>query len=233
MNCRRNNQVVGVTIAAAIVGAMGATGCGETSNQAPSAVADVALVLPDGALVSEIGYAVYAADGTTLTAGTKDYTDRLTPLSIGLALPPGNGYTMELAATSIRGDACDGLSDPFNITGGASTPVNVTLVCDPTLGYPDQCPVLASWSAALAPSPAPPGTINLYAFATDADTQDIVSYTWSAATGTFADPTDPSTTYTCASTAATTVTLVIDDHHQSQGCQTTAVLPVGCGAPQP
>jgi hypothetical protein len=209
-------------------------GCGAGPEApAPAVRANVALVLPDGALVSAIAFAVTTPDGTTVLFGTKDYTQRATPLALTLSLASGKGYVLELAATSARGDSCDGLSQPFDVTAGKPASIDVTLVCDPMRGYVDECPVLQAWSATLQPRPAPPGTIDLYAFATDQDAGDVISYQWTAAAGAFSNPSSPSPVYTCASAAPALVTLTIDDHHQPQGCTTVAQLPVGCGAPQP
>lgn len=156
-------------------------------------------------------------------------------------LPVGTGYVITLAALDSTGAVfCTGTSLPFDITDGAMTQVDMVLTCGQN---PDDlrgdvainasfetfdfnvCPVLNSVSA--IPSTIPEGgdsSINVVF--SDRETAVLI-YSWSAAFGSFDDPTVSDPTYTCSVAGPQTLTVLVSDGDPA--CDQTLDILVGCG----
>jgi hypothetical protein len=199
----------------------------------------LSLSLPDGTTVSQVAYRVLSSAAVTITTGTFDVSDPNAKPAIQLSLPAATGDTVLLTATRSDGQACSGQSAPFNVVAGQSVVVDVTVVCgggslatnagsaviNGNVSRGNNCPVLASWAASPLQASAPGGTIALSALATDAD-GDALTYSWSAAAGTFAGP-GPSTTYVCAASGPQTIDLSVTDG-RTPPCPAKVSIDVSC-----
>lgn len=185
----------------------------------------IAVELPGGAVVTSFSYTVLGADGTPLVVGTQ-ILGADAPLIIDLDLPPGNGDTVQIAATSSSGEACTGTSGSFNVVAGQPTLVSLTMLCSPASTAVDHCPTVASWAV----EPNGDGAFNLSVAATDPDAGDLLSYTWSATAGTFSDTSLAVTSFSCDAAGVAQLTLTVYDNHTPSGCAATIVLPIECSA---
>jgi hypothetical protein len=220
------------THAALIIAALLIVGCGE-NDASVGPPARVALVLHGGSITGWVSYTVYASSGVAVISGGESVSDPNASLFVQLRIPPGKGDVVQMSATTSAGEPCSGTSAPFDVVAGESANVEVTLICTPTTTGADHCPTVVFWSASAA-STGPPGTFDLSAVARDLDATDVLSFSWTAASGAFGSPTASVTSYACGAVPASTVTLTVSDDHLPASCNTTVILPVSCpAAPTP
>ncbi len=144
--------------------------------------------------------------------------------NISIFLPTGSGYTINMTGTSSSSVACAGTSSAFAVTAGGTTPVALTVTCGgggpmpgggivnvtTTVGAGDRCPVLTYYS--VNPTSLKVGDQSiLSATATDPDTGDTVTYSWTATAGTVTNGTNQNATYVCSAVGTATITLSYDD----------------------
>lgn len=108
------------------------------------------------------------------------------------------------------------------ITAGVTGQVSLSLQdVAPSPPYSNETPILDSLLASTT-QVAPGGNVSLLASAHDPDSGDTVSYAWTAPAGSFASPSQASTTWTAPSTPGpVTLTLTVSD---SRGASLTATL---------
>jgi len=123
--------------------------------------------------------------------------------------PAGSGGAGGASGTGGRDGGLDAASD---------VPININLTID-------QCPTVV---ADATPVVTPLGSsVNVNGNGTDPD-NDPLTYAWSAATGTFADPSAASTSYTCAQAGDVSLTVTVSDRR----CDTQTSLTITCQAAQ-
>jgi hypothetical protein len=210
-----------LAVAALFMGSVAAVSCSNKNDSAPLAAdrADygsvgLALKLANGADIASIGYKI-TGNGITPITGTIPLTDPTATVSVQVkGLPVGTGYIAELTAASADGKTTCGGTATFAIMSASTTSVTVHLQCRTAgvatgtviiKGTLNNCPTLSTLIAAPA-TVAPGGTINLSATAADAD-GDALSYSWTAAGGTFGSANAASTTFKATGEQAVTITV--------------------------
>jgi len=194
-----------------------ASGC--TSENAAGSTGALALDLElgDGVLVDIVTWRV-TREGMPPMAGEVDTSAPGSTASLEVfGLPPGDGYTITMEATSRDGEtACAGDAG-FAIDSGEVTEVAVMLYCKrgPTFGgirvdgSLNVCAELVK--AVVSPLTTSVGQdIDLLAEVVDAE-GDAVKLSWSAGVGTIADSSAAATTYRCEQPGDDDVRIVVSD----------------------
>ena len=145
-------------------------------------------------------------------------------------VPPGIGYQVELTAQSVDGQTtCDGTA-PVDVQSGQTSSVTVVMECrGPATGGVvvvsgsfNSCPAITSFSGApIAISVG--GSITVSVAAVNPDSNPL-TYLWSAPSGSFAAPSQTTTSFTCTTAGMTTLTVTVSDGM----CDDAATLPVDC-----
>ncbi len=134
-------------------------------------------------------------------------------------LPAGTGRTFSAEAFNSAGARLyAGTAPNVTIMAKGTTAVSITLQeVNPAPPFANAAPVITALSA--APSLVEPGgSVTLNASATDANTGDTLTYAWSAPSGSFAQPSSLSTSWTAPTSAATVpLTLTVTDSKGLQG----------------
>jgi hypothetical protein len=242
---KKRGQIVAAAISiekAVICGAIASCLIGVSCNSAsrePSGSADdgsvgLALVLPSGATVNQLHWALLqmksagqapvpvTVSGVALAGDISLETSGSTP-SVAFGGPKGTMYVVKLSAMEANGGSrtCAGSSDIFAIDAGQVTKVTVLITCASTAGLGDagvavtgkldNCPSIVA-AAASSLVVAAGATIQLSATATDVDLEPV-TYSWKADQGTFDDAAAAVTKYHCPATPGLqTITLEVADH---------------------
>jgi hypothetical protein len=213
----------------------------------PTGHVNLAFVLPGGTTVSSVAWKVFSSTSAVLASGIINTTNPNSTPTVIVGLPAGTGDTVTMTTTTSNGASCSGTSAPFSVVPGQMIlQVPVTLTCGTvatdggfnsvvvsgTIVPGDNCPALVSWSLSPQSTAANGGTIDVSGTASDSDTGDTLSYTWSATAGTFGNKNSSSTTYTCAAAGSQTLTLSISDNHMPAPCVVNVTFPtVDCTLP--
>jgi hypothetical protein len=167
--------------------------------------------------VTSVRITVSAADMPTRTADLVKTNNQWSGL-IG-KLPAGTGRTFSAEAFNSSGTRLyAGSATGVTILAKQTTAVSITLQeVSPAPPFANAAPVITSLSAAPG-TVEPSGTVTLNASASDANPNDALTYTWSAPSGAFAQPSSLSTTWTAPASAATVpLTLTVTDTKGLQG----------------
>jgi hypothetical protein len=208
-----------------------AFGCDDTSNEptdlgATTTTTQIALSVPTGWSVLEVGWIVEAADGSTLASGTENVPVPQQTLSLGLVLPVGHGEVLSLQALTANGTLCSGTSDPFDVVAGAPGSINLSMVCDLTSYTQVSCPNVLVQGPTPSQATSPNGTVSIVAIAESSGT-NVPAYSWAATGGYFSGTNAGSTLYTCSRAGAQTIFLTVS-YAALPDCSTTFLLPVSC-----
>jgi len=199
-----------------------AGGCGDNSSAVPcSSLLRVELEVTTEVegldpVISEVLW-VITGNGMAPMMGTIDTSDPNATASVEVfGLEPAR-YRIELEATSDDGaSSCRG-STMFDVTAGVATEVAVLLRCsgEERLGAVrvngefNICPELTK--AVVAPLQTSVGNvIDVQSQAVDAE-DDAIEYSWTADSGTFANPSAAATFYTCEETGDHQLTISITE----------------------
>ncbi len=200
-------------LATAIVGA----GCGGDSGPVDSPGSlQLTLELSGGAQIDEVAYEITGNDMPPM-GGTVDTSAPGATASVEVfGIPPGDGYLVKMAATSVDGGtSCEG-STAFDVDVGRVTSVMVMLRCKAPQrlggvrvnGKLNVCAELTK--AVVSPLQTSAGfEIDVSAESLDAE-GDPISFRWTPG-GSFAEPTSTQTTYTCRDSGAQTITIEVSD----------------------
>ena len=134
-------------------------------------------------------------------------------------LPAGTGRTFTAEAFNSSGSRLyAGAATGVTILARQTTAVSITLQeVTPPPPFANAAPVITSLSAAPG-TVEPGGVVTLIASASDANPGDTLTYAWSAPSGSFAQPSSLSTTWTAPASAATVaLTLTVTDSKGLQG----------------
>jgi hypothetical protein len=197
-------------------------GCSGNSSAVPCSsvlliVLDVTTDVEGPDLVIDEVLWTITGDGMAAMVGVIDTSDpNATPSVEVFGLEPG-GYVIELEATSENGEStCRGAAT-FDVTAGVATEVAVLLRCKVgerlgavrVNGTFNICAELTK--AVVAPLQTSVGNvITVRSQAEDAE-GDAIEYSWTANSGTFADPSAAATFYTCEETGNDQLTISVTD----------------------
>jgi hypothetical protein len=175
------------------------------------------LTLADGIEVDVVDY--YISGNGVDTSGSINVSAAGSSASIEVfGLPPGQGYLIEMQATSTNGEVtCRGLA-LFDVEVGESTSVMVMLNCRLPAdlgglrvdGKFNICAALRQ--VVVSPLQTSVGNdIELESVADDEEGDNTIQYQWTATGGSFTDPSAPSTDYTCEEVGEQSVTIEVSD----------------------
>lgn len=243
--------LLAVATIAAVTVALSAQGC---SRQGAALRSDagplqdlgqvgLALILPDGTLVSSVRFVLNDAEGVTIRQGDINLgTDHGATVSAVIgAVRAGEGYAVTLGTDLGTAGTCQGMSAPFAVVATETTTVSVLLLCRAIAnsgsvivgGVMDLCPVVASFS--ISPLSVSVGaTIDVSAVGFDPDPGDVVAYTWTSPGGTFESPHAPTTRFRCLSAGQHALTITVDDGivpgstPPRYRCSASESIPIGC-----
>jgi hypothetical protein len=220
--------------------------CAACSNVEKGPIGDLrlALSLPNGDTVTVVSFTVLSSSNETLAQGSIDVTDAGATATAIFSVPSSSGDTLVMSAET-DSTSCTGSSDPFDVVPAQSVSVDVVMVCTVPVAAPedglvhinttfvegDTCPQLTSWMASPLEATAPGGTVQVAVAASDPDAGDTLTYNWGSVgtpLGSFADPSAPSTVYTCAAVGSDSLQVVVSDNHQPVPCTATKVFQVTC-----
>jgi hypothetical protein len=238
---RISARLSGLLAAGALCTGVLAANCSKNTDHSDVGTMKLALTLPSGATVNSVHWEIDSSTGAVLRSGTINTSDKNATPSVDTSCPAGTGDRVTLTATTSDGTSCTGTSAPFNVVAGASVGVNVTLLCgggvptqnngsvivNGTIIEGDNCPLLTSWVASPLQTSVG-GAIDVAATAVDADVRDMLTYSWSAPTGTFANPMAATTQFICGAGGPVTLTVVVSDNHSPTPCTTSMTFPVTC-----
>jgi hypothetical protein len=221
-----------------LVGASAAVeGCGERAtmiDNSQSGSVDIAL-LAGGITLTSVRYTITGPSGFA-TSGTINVASSSTISTIIGGLPAENGFTITLSATGSNGATTCGGSATFNVTAGAVAKVNVTLDCHQPAttgsvavnGTLNVCPVADGLSA--NPADVAVGfPVALAVVAHDPDNGPApVSYSWTAASGSFSSAISATPTFVCTMPGQVTLMVTASDGDSTAGCPATMSVVITC-----
>ena len=151
-------------------------------------------------------------------------------------LRAGSGYAITLNATGTDSTTMCGGSASFDVTAHAVTSVSVTLDCHQPAktgsvalnGNLNVCPVADGISA--NPADVTVGApVALAIAAHDADGgPSLLTYSWTATSGTFSNPSSATPSFVCSSPGPVTLTVAVSDGDTAPGCADTQSVVVTC-----
>jgi hypothetical protein len=236
-----NRYDLGLTLLALAASAL-VTACGGEPDPArPTTEADAGsiglkLVLPTGAAINAVSYAITGPGGFSKT-GSLDVSHSKGVSGIIGALPAGNGYSITLSASTADGSTSCAGSGSFDVAAHTTNPVSVTLDCHEGArtgsvavnGTINLCPVIDGLAA--NPAEVTVGSaLSLMLSAHDSDAApSALSYKYSASSGSFSSTTSATTSFTCTAPGKVTITAVASDGDVP--CDATTSVDVVCSLP--
>ena len=203
---RTRGFAVGLAMSVALCAACSTSG---SQNAPATGMVSAALTLPDGASIDALEYEI-TGNGVTPITGTINVANSTTAnFQLG-GIAAGTGYTLSISATTSDAQSCAG-SGPFDIVANQTTSVVVQVQCGVGLnsggvsvdGSVATCSIVSGLSA----NPTEVVVGGTIALAGSTSPRSAVS--WSAAAGTFGDPSASSTAYTCTDAGQQTITLAV------------------------
>jgi hypothetical protein len=217
-------------------------GCNGSSSRNGAATSDgnvgsvgVALTLAPGVIVLSASYTISNPNGFS-SSGTVDVSASNTLSFVVGSLPTGDGYTVQINATSSDGGTTCLGSAPFSVAAHMTTAVTVHLTCHQATrtgsvavnGTINICPV-ADGVSAIPADVAVGFPLALAVMAHDADGgPSPLSYHWTAASGSFSDASSATPTFTCNMPGPVTVTATVSDGDLAPGCADSLSVVVTC-----
>jgi acid phosphatase len=200
------------------------------------------LTIPGGQPIASIVWTITGPNGasTVVQSGTTNVGNSQTVSFLVGGIPSGTGYSISLSgATTVGGVTCSG-SAGFSITPRATTNVSVLLQCSATAPDSGSANVSASLfnCGTVTGISASPSEVNLgYPVALSASATGAnpaaLTYSWSAPSGSFDNPSAPNPNFSCGAPGPVTLTVTVGDGAVPDGgtcapTQTTATVQVQC-----
>jgi hypothetical protein len=185
------------------------SGCStEVADQAMGTV-NMELQIAPGVTINTVNWSINnATSGFTRTGSVNVRFSNVISFQVG-AIPAGTGYTITLTATSADGAfSCTG-SASFSVTGGATTPVSLTLRCSTAPGGQGTIVVVGTTQVcanldSLGASPLETAVNTSISLSATGSAGNLpVGFLWTATAGTFDNPASATPTFTCPSTPGT------------------------------
>ena len=214
-----------------------ATGCGSSGSTDDTIECVTALRLDlevaDGTVIEEVEYEI-TGNGMQPMGGVINTSAPGSTASVEqFGIPPGDGYTVTMVATSVDGSITCGGASTFDVGAGVSTEVDVLLNCklSPQFGGVrvngklNACAELEK--VIVAPLQTATGfALDVSAIGSDAEGDDF-AYSWTASSGSFEDPAAPQTIYTCEGVAPAELRVEVSDDDFDY-CIDGWTVPVDC-----
>lgn len=220
---------------ASICGSAAVVGCSTGSDQlAQGSVGEVGLnlTIAPGVVVDAVTFTV-TGNGITPITNTIPVANLGSTVSAVIGgLPAGTGYNITLSAVSVDGKTNCGGSAPFSVVAGQTTSVSIALQCrgpQTTGGVQvggtfNNCPTVDA--LVVFPLEVTIGTpISVFSGASDVD-GNMLTTSWSATSGSFADAAAANTSYSCGLKGSQTLTVTVSDGNPA--CNATAQVAVNC-----
>ena len=205
---------------------VGGGGCSGGAAPADDGLLRVVLVVQEGYLVRSVHDEVDSSSGAVIERADVGLPGGAAGTLFQLELPPGDGDTILVTATSTSGVALSGTSKPFDIKPRWTTVVTVALPgASADAGAP---PGKIEVTGTIVPGAGAPvidflavspldvavgSPITVSVTASDPEVGDSLSYAWTAAPdGLFAAVSSPSTTYSSSTTGTKVLTITVSDH---------------------
>jgi hypothetical protein len=232
-------------LTAIVVGMASALACSSESG-APSnvegstGVVGMQLQIAPGVTVNTVSWSITNATTGFSKSGTVNVQfSNVVKFQVG-GLPSGAGYTITLTATSVDGTiTCSGSAN-FSVVPGATTGVNLTLIC--TGAAPDSGTIVVNGSTqvcaninSLSVFPLETTVDQPIALAATASAGSVTpTFAWTATAGTFDSAASATPTFTCPSAPATvTITLTVSPSAPMCTTLTTQSVDVTCDTLNP
>jgi hypothetical protein len=198
-------------------------GCGalpssDGAGQENAGTIGLNLALPGGTTIASASYVVTGPNGFTKT-GSLDVSHSQTLSAVIGGLPVGDGYSIELQATSTDGSlSCTG-SASFSVVAHATSAVTVHLSCRQAAGSGSVAVngVINVCAVADGISLDPADVEFCFQVAATVSAHDIdagpapLTYSWSATSGFFDDPTSATPSFTCTKPGTVSLTVAVSD----------------------
>jgi phospholipase C len=188
-----------------------------------------------GVTITTFTYVIKGPNGFTKT-GPIDVSQSPTLAAVIGGLPPGSGFTIAIAGTSVDGSTQCAGSAPFSVTAASTTAVTVTVDCHQAAktgslsvnGTLNVCPSVQALSA--TPSVVFAGSsVALSSSAVDPDNgPSPLAFKWTSTSGNFSNASAPNTTFTCTTAGVATLTLTVSDGDPLASCAATSTVSVTC-----
>jgi hypothetical protein len=217
-----------------------------TQNQPSQGVAGrigtigLQLSIGGGETVNTVNYTLTGPNAFS-QAGTINVANSATISAIIAGIPAGSGYSISLSAVSTDGTVtCSGSSMPFTVASGTQTAVSVTLTC--STPAPDAGTIAVTVTTVncasisgitVTPSNAYVGGSMSLAAAAQGVNPAALTYSWTATTGTLANASTSTPTFTCTSPGSPIIALTVTDGSNAVGCQATQNVTVTCDGLNP
>jgi cysteine-rich repeat protein len=223
-----------------------ALGCAKeagTSSETGLGGVSMAVVMDDASQITSVHWAVTDSADALVREGLIDVSDPSATISTYISgLPAGTGYTMTLDAVLMKdGAEVGGCSQTatFNVVIDQTTTLEMTLNCtlNSTVGdviidaEANICPTIDYFT--VTPTTQAIGkVVTLGSEASDKDTGDVITYSWTADAGTVTNPTSANASYTCSLTGPIQITLSITDNvtaaNDNDPCLKTKTITIQC-----
>jgi hypothetical protein len=175
------------------------------------------LTLPGGVTLNSATWTItgpngYAQTNTVSIAQSLDLS-----FTVG-GIPAGAGYTISITGTATNGTTTCSGSAPFTVTALATTNVTVVLQCANPAAEAGSASVgtetyfcATPTSASASPNETTLGNSVTVTAAATAPNAGALTYQWSASSGSFSAPTSATTSFTCTTSGAVTLTATVSD----------------------
>jgi hypothetical protein len=237
------SRIMSIGCALVLAGTAGAvTGCAGKTQPPGGSAADgdvgtvgLALTLAPGVTLLSASYTISNPNGFS-KSDTVDVSQSATLSFVVGGIPAGDGYAIQINATTSDGGAVCVGSATFAVTAHQSTAVSVHLTCHEGAhtgsvsvnGTLNICPVADGISA----NPADiavgfPAAVAVTAHDADGGPSPL-AYHWTAASGSFSDATSASPTFVCNTPGPVTLTVTVSDGDTAPGCADALTVVVTC-----
>src|SRR5450432_1058267 len=211
-----------------------ATNGGGNGTDSGTGSINIALV-QGGVMLSTVSYTITGPNAFSQSGAINVSSSSTVSAVIG-NLPAGSGYAITLSATGTDSATTCGGSASFSVAAGTLTAVAVTIDCHQPAktgsvavnGTLNVCPVADGVSA--NPADVDVGfPVALAVAAHDPDAGPApVSYSWTAASGSFSSATSATPTFVCTMPGPVTLTATASDGDSTAGCPATMSVVITC-----